>query len=39
MSFTLVFSMITDYLFLPSQITPVQINRVGEAVVEPLEDA
>jgi hypothetical protein len=32
-----VLTMRTDYLFLPGEITPVEINRVGEAVVEPLE--
>jgi hypothetical protein len=30
-------TMMTDYLFLPGEITPMQINRVGEVVVEPLE--
>jgi len=30
-------TMRTNYLFLPGEITPVEINRVREAVVEPLE--
>jgi hypothetical protein len=30
-------TMMTDYLFLPGEVTPMQINRVGEVVVEPLE--
>jgi hypothetical protein len=27
----------TDYRFLPGEVTPMQINRVGEVIVEPLE--